>query len=232
MLIRHLIFDLDNTLYSSTAAMDTGITFRMISCVAEFFKISYEDALTLRKQKLPGFSTTLEWLRHEGLTDTEYYFSQVHPENEADELPCDPELRPLLESIDIPKSILTNSPREHAVRVLAKLNITDLFTDICDIRDCNLNGKPYAGAYQRALQICGGTIDDTVFFDDQYKYTDGYEAIGGTAVIVGSETGRHLKKGAAASRVYSSIRPPHPGRTLQMTSIHELPDLLKQAAVL
>lgn len=228
MVITHLIFDLDNTLYSSTAAMDSGITFRMLSCVAEFFNISYDEAVVLRKQKLPGFSTTLEWLRREGFTDTEYYFARVHPENEADELPADPNLRPLLASINIPKSVLTNSPREHADRVLAKLNVSDLFTGVCDIRDCGLNGKPYAGAYLKALEKCGGSVDNTIFFDDQYKYTDGYEALGGTAVAVGTENGPHLRADMTAAR--ENKQPPHPGRTLHMPCIYDLPALLKQMA--
>jgi putative hydrolase of the HAD superfamily len=232
MFIRHLIFDLDNTLYSSTAAMDTGITSRMLSCVAEFFNISYDEAVILRKQKLPGFSTTLEWLRHEGFTDTEYYFKQVHPENEADELPADPNLRPLLASINISKSILTNSPKEHADRVLTKLNVSDLFTNVCDIRNCGLNGKPYAGAYRKALEICNGTIDDTIFFDDQYKYTDGYEALGGTAVIVGTENGPHLHQDMTADGKSEEKQPPHPGRTLHMPDIYALPTLLKQTDIL
>ena len=232
MHIQHLIFDLDNTLYSSTAEMDKGITFRMLSCVADFFNISYEEAAALRAQKLPGFSTTLEWLRHEGLTDSERYFAEVHPQNEADELPPDPALRPFLESIDLPKSILTNSPKEHAERVLSKLNVRDLFTSICDIRDCNLNGKPYADAYRKALEKCGGTIDDSVFFDDQFKYTDGYEALGGTAVIVGTANGTHLSNSASSVLSAKSEKAPHGGQTLRIASIYDIPSLLKQAASL
>lgn len=212
--------------------MDKGITFRMLSCVAEFFHISYDEAVSLRAQKLPGFSTTLEWLRHEGLTDPERYFSQVHPQNEADELPPDPALRPFLESIDLPKSILTNAPREHAERVLAKLNVTDLFTSICDIRDCNLNGKPYEGAYRTALEKCSGTIDDSIFFDDQYKYTDGYESLGGTAVIVGTANGAHLNSSASSALTAKSDKAAHRGRTLRIATIYDIPSLLKQAAAL
>ena len=230
MIIRHLLFDLDNTLYASTAAMDTGITFRMLSCVAEYFHITYDQAVQLRAQKLPGYSTTLEWLRHEGLSDTERYFAEVHPDNEADELPPDPTLRALLASVDLPKSILTNAPREHADRVLSKLNIADLFDSICDIRDCDLNGKPYPSAYRKALSMCGGSVEDTLFFDDQYKYTDGYTALGGTAVIVGDKNGVHLSPAAAAAHYPSDAVPS--GRLLRMNSIHDLSGLLKQVALL
>ena len=80
---------------------------------------------------------------------------------------------------------------EHAERVLKKLNVIDLFDDICDLRKCNLMGKPSEYSFTKALQMCGGTLEDTVFFDDLYKYTDGYRALGGTVVVVGDNPGRH-----------------------------------------
>lgn len=225
MKIEHLIFDLDNTLYSPDAKMDAGITFRMMSCVAEFFGVSYEEGLRIREGRIKKFSTTLEWLRSEGLTDIETYFSKVHPENEADELEEDVRLRPLLESIEIPKIVHTNAPREHAERVLSKLKIRDLFDCVCDIRDCGLKGKPYPDAYRTALEKCGGNIDNTIFFDDLYKYTDGYAAMGGTAVLMGNKNGHHLD--SDSSSAFKGV-PPHPGRTLRAASIYDVPALLEQ----
>lgn len=223
--VRHLIFDLDNTLYPATAEMDAGIHDRMMECVADFFGVSLEKAAEMKKINIQKFSTTLEWIRHEGFTDVEGFFAKVHPENEVDELKCDEALRPFLESIRIPKIILTNSPREHAERVLAKLNVSDLFDCICDIRDCKLLGKPYADAYRIALKMCGGTIDNTIFLDDMQKYTDGFAAMGGTAVLVGEKNGKPLTEDSAAA--YKEMAP-HPGRTIKIKSVYQLKDVLKQ----
>lgn len=223
--VRHLIFDLDNTLYPATAEMDAGIHDRMMECVADFFGVSLEKAAEMKKINIQKFSTTLEWIRHEGFTDVEGFFAKVHPENEVDELKCDEALRPFLESIRIPKIILTNSPREHAERVLAKLNVSDLFDCICDIRDCKLLGKPYADAYRIALQMCGGTIDNTIFLDDMQKYTDGFAAMGGTAVLVGEKNGKPLSEDSAAA--FKEMAP-HPGRTIKIKSVYQLKDVLKQ----
>ncbi len=224
MIAKNIIFDLDNTLYSPTSAMDAGITNRMMSAVAEFWNVGMEEAAALRKKNVPRFSTTLEWLRSEGLSDVEGYFKKVHPDYEADELPYDPRLRPFLESIDARKVILTNAPREHADRVLAKLKIADLFSAVVDIRACGLLGKPYAQSYKIALEKIGGTIDDTIFLDDQYKYTDGFVALGGTAILVGNKNGTHLSQ---ESSVASNERPPHPGRTLKIDSVYDLPKILR-----
>ena len=223
MIVKNIIFDLDNTLYSPTSAMDAGITCRMMKAVAEFWGVEMEEAERLRKKKLPRFSTTLEWLRSEGLTDVEAYFKKVHPDNEADELPADKKLRPFLQSIGQNKIILTNAPREHADRVLNKLGVSDLFSAVIDIRACFLRGKPYAASYKRSLEICGGTIDDTIFVDDQYKYTDGFVALGGTALLVGSKNGTHL---SADSPALNNEKPPHPGRTIKIESVYDLPKIL------
>lgn len=223
MEVRHLIFDLDNTLYPSCGAMDRGITRRMMSCVASHFHVSYDEAVKIRAEKIRNFSTTLEWLRSEGLTDVEGYFAAVHPPYEADEIDANPALRPFLESVEIPKIILTNAPAEHAERVLEKLNVRDLFDKICDIRSSGLLGKPYPAAFYCALKQCGGTIDDTLFLDDLKKYTDGFAALGGTAVLVGGKPGAPLNPDAAA---VTKELPPHPGKTLHITDIYGLPELI------
>lgn len=223
MTVKNIIFDLDNTLYSPTSAMDSGITSRMMDAVAQHFGVPLEEAAAMRKSRLPKFSTTLEWLRSEGLTDVEGYFKKVHPDNEADELPYDPRLRPFLQSLEQKKIVFTNAPREHAQRVLSKLKIADLFDAVVDIRDCSLRGKPYASSYKMALEKCGGTIDDTIFLDDQYKYTDGFVSLGGTALLVGNKNGSHLSPESAA---YNKEVPPHSGRTIKIDSVYDLPKIL------
>ena len=230
MKITRLIFDLDSTLYAPTAGITAGFSDRTLSFVSDFFNISREEARAKRLRNLPNFSTTLEWLQSEGLTDVEGYLAYMHPESEADELEADANLRPLLESIDMPKSILTNSPLEHAERVLKKLNVADEFESICDIRDCNFKGKPYETAYRAALKKCGGTTDDSLFFDDQFKYVDGYAALGGVAVLVGTHNGTPLGTGASPELSAVSAPPLHPGRVLRMADIYALPALLKQIA--
>ena len=44
MKVKHLIFDMDDTLYPPCGAMHKGINQRIISGVAEFFGISVEEA--------------------------------------------------------------------------------------------------------------------------------------------------------------------------------------------
>ena len=234
MNFKHLLFDMDNTLYPASSAMNEGISKRMLECVADFFKCDLKKAAEIRHERITGFSTTLEWLRFEGLSDVEGFLSYVHPENEADELMPQAGLREFLLSLPYPKSVLTNAPHEHADRVLSKLGIADLFEAVTDIRDADFYGKPYPQAYKAALQKVGSSIEETLFLDDMVKYTDGWAALGGTAVLIGNENGRPLASDAkpvlalreelkAEGKKGSSLKS---GKTFRLQSIYELEALL------
>ncbi|MCR4579538.1 MAG: HAD-IA family hydrolase [Treponema sp.] len=227
MKYKHLLFDMDNTLYPASSAMNDGITRRMLECVADFFHCDMQQAIELRKERIIHYSTTLEWLRSEGMNDIEAFLAHVHPDNEADELLPQPELREFLLSLPYPKSILTNAPHEHADRVLAKLGIADLFEAVTDIRDANFNGKPYPDAFLAALKKAGSSIEDTLFLDDMQKYTDGWAALGGTAVLIGKDNGRALSKEARSMQLaIQASGGKAPGKTIRMNSIYELPSIL------
>ena len=229
MKYKHLLFDMDNTLYPASSDMDKGITRRMLECVAEYFNCSIEQAQARRAEGIVHYSTTLEWLRAEGMTDFEGFLRHVHPDNEADELLPQPRLREFLLSLPYPKSILTNAPHEHSDRVLEKLGVADLFDAVTDIRDANFYGKPYPDAYFAALKKAGTIIEETLFLDDMQKYTDGWTALGGTAVLIGTPNGKPL---AADARPMIEARKANkglpPGKTIRFASIYELPELLKK----
>lgn len=222
-MIKHLLFDLDNTLYPSSSKMDSGINLRMLECIASFFNCSIEQAIELKKKNIILYSTTLEWLRHEGFTDVEGFLQHVHPENEADELQPQPGLREFLISLPYPKSILTNAPLEHAQRVLKKLEIQDLFQNITDIRDADFFGKPYSQSYLTALKKSNTKIEETLFLDDMQKYTDGWNALGGTAILIGNKNGHPL---SPDSEIIKNSKIHKTGKTIKLNSIYELPDIL------
>ena len=223
----HLLFDMDNTLYPASSAMDKGITRRMLECVADFFHCSMDQAIALRAERIVHYSTTLEWLRSEGLTDIEGFLAHVHPSNEAEELPPQPGLRDFLISLNMPMSILTNAPHEHADTVLGKLGIADLFEAVTDIRDAGFNGKPYPDSYMAALKKVGATIENTLFLDDMQKYTDGWVALGGTAVLIGSPNGKPLAEDAESmKKARAANTSGKAGQTIRLKSIYEIKSIL------
>ena len=188
--IEYILFDLDGTLYSSHWGLEQEVSGRVNDYLASYLNLPNEEARALRKERIMagGYGTTLEWLRAEmNFKDTEIdnYFACIHPEDEAEVLPPDPALRSFLLSFSfrhIPIGVLTNSPTEHAQRVLQKLGVADLFHSVYDIRKNGFTGKPVAGMYRRILKELGVSAPSCMLVDDMLFYIEGYLAVGGTGV--------------------------------------------------
>jgi putative hydrolase of the HAD superfamily len=87
-------------------------------------------------------------------------------------------------------AILTNSPPEHAHRILHKLGVADLFPTIFDIRRNGLEGKPSLRVYRRVLAELGVAAPSCLFVDDASAYVEAYRAIGGTGVYFDEDNHR------------------------------------------
>jgi putative hydrolase of the HAD superfamily len=190
-MIRYILFDLDNTLYSAKTGMENDFQRRIIAFTSRFLGIPGEEALARRQEGITRYGTTIEWLIGDnGFTAIEEYYAAVHPEGEEEVIPPDPQLRLFLKSLGVPLAVLTNSPREHADRVLAKIGIADLFTHIFDIRWNGNQGKPLPAAFTRALDALGSGAGNTLFIDDAPRYVQGYLNLGGKGLLR-DELGRY-----------------------------------------
>ena len=181
-MIRHIFFDLDSTLYSINYGLDKDFSERLKRYVSAWLNLPWEECAAMRDEK---YGTALEWLiTDKSFADVDDYFANVHPENEADSLLPDPELRFLLETLPCPFSILTNSPLFHAKRIINKLKVADLFQNIFSIEYFNFHGKPNASSYQKALDTLGLKPEEVLFVDDIPYYVDGYITMGGKGLLL------------------------------------------------
>ncbi len=184
-MIEHILFDLDNTLYSCSNEINLKLTRRMFQFIADFLSVSVDEAKNIQKEQRYKYGTTLEWLEDAySFSDRDTFFAAVHPESEIDELQPDPNLRDFLISLNKPMSVLTNAPMQHAERVLEFFNIRDLFLGVFDLTYHNCKGKPYADCYLQTLKALNKTVEETVFLDDYPPYVIGYTKVGGKAVLI------------------------------------------------
>jgi len=195
-MVRYLLFDLDNTLYPSSSGLDREIDRLMTLFVADYLGVPPEEARRRRKSDAVPFGTTLTWLREaHGFRDEDRYLEAVHPLNVEDFIAYDPELPALLDRIDLPKIVLTNSPIEHAERVLARLGIADRFIRIIDIRYNRFCGKPHREAFDNGVSAVGASsAEEVLFIDDLPRYVLPFLEIGGQGLLV-DETGKHDRLG-------------------------------------
>ena len=182
---KHILFDLDSTLYSVRYGLEDSFSSRLKEYTTSWLGLPPEECERQRQEGFKRHGTTLAWLVTEkGFTDIDGYMAYVHPEDEADCLCADPELRKFLEALPCPCSILTNSPLFHAERIVKILGLEGIFYRIFDLTFNHGRGKPNAAAYLRPLDTLGLTPDEVLFIDDIPYYVNGYLNIGGKGLLL------------------------------------------------
>jgi putative hydrolase of the HAD superfamily len=194
--VTYLLFDLDETLYPSSSGMVKEISRRMTRYVSRFLNLDEDSAARIRRHLSQKHGTTLTGLMSEhNFKDPESYLEYAHPVDVERFLHKDPELVATLASIDLPKSILTNAPAEHARRILAYLEIEHFFQRIFDIRMSGFRGKPERGVYLRVLAELERQASEVLFIDNRLDYLLAFREIGGKVVWVAD---RSVQEKAAA----------------------------------
>lgn len=183
--ISFLLFDLDNTLYSASSGMFDYMREGMSAFVSELLNVDMEEATLLRRRNSRRYGSTLRWLKAtQEEIDIESFLERIHPVNVANYLTYSEEPRKVLSEIPIPKGVLTNSPIEHAERVLDFFGISDLFDFVLDLRADNFNGKPDRSAYDRAIETAAVPVEQILYLDDVLHYLEPFREIGGQVVLV------------------------------------------------
>lgn len=184
-MIHYILFDLDNTLYPESSPLGAELSRRINKYAADFLGIGEEEALRLRRTEMRPYGTTMRWLTEcYGLDDLEGYFEAVHPVNVEDFIPRNEGLKAFLQSLRLPKSILTNSPASHAQRVLRHLDIEECFEHVFDLAFSSYRGKPHHDTYRLVLARIDRDPEEVLFVDDVPSYLAGFREIGGMAVLI------------------------------------------------
>lgn len=192
-MIKHIIFDVDKTIYPSSCGFGDEMDRRISQYTADFIKISLDQANLLRRRSVKDYGTTLRWLQVEhGLKDTEHYLDYVHPKDVHNYLPNRDEVKNMFHKIPISISILSNGPIENVDRILHYYNIKHLFNPIIDIKDNNLKGKPHRESYEKILNHIDHNIGEILFVDDVEDYLIPFHDMGGNVLLV-NEREKHTK---------------------------------------
>jgi putative hydrolase of the HAD superfamily len=216
--LRHLLVDLDDTLYPASSGLREEIVRRMNAFVARFLETDEETAAGIRRDLSRRYGTTLSGLIQQfRYTSPDEYLRYTHPAEVERFLSRDPGLRPALEKVRLPMSILTNSPMEHAERILRFLGISDLFVKVYDIRFNDLQGKPHTSLYTRVLHDLALEAPEVLLIDNRLDYLLGFRKIGGRVLLV--EEGECIAEPAGDLD----------GELPCIRSIRQLPDYLEGA---
>ncbi|KAI3842837.1 hypothetical protein MKW92_037979 [Papaver armeniacum] len=197
-----LLFDLDDTLYSSNTGIGAALKTNIDDFLVEKFGYSSEKASSLRIELFKTHGSTLAGLRALGYDiDADDYHSYVHGKLPYELIKQDIQLRDLIRSIPQRKLIFTNSDRNHAVKVLEKLGLEGCFEQIICFESINPNLtksndpgaypvclKPSIDAMKIAIDIANIDPRRTLFLDDNVHNIASGKSAGLRTVLVGKAT--------------------------------------------
>lgn len=188
MTIRAMLFDLDNTLYPASSGIMQHLDRRIGEYVEQRLGLTEAEALQARRDFYTTYGTTLRGLqRHYRDVETEDYLQFVHNVAIEELLQLDEKLDAALARLPARKVIFTNSPREHAERVLKTLGITHHFERIFDLRYFNFVGKPDPQCYQHILDQLGIEGTEALLVEDTPHNLPPAKELGMTTILICDE---------------------------------------------
>ncbi|XP_022852626.1 phosphate metabolism protein 8 [Olea europaea var. sylvestris] len=189
-----IVFDLDDTLYSSKTGIGQALKRNIDDFLVERFGFPGSQAPTLRAELFKIYGSSLVGLRSLGYdVDADDYHSVVHGRLPYDLIKPDAKLRDLLQTIKQRKIIFTNSDKIHAMKTLDRLGIKDCFEQIICFETMNPNLsksttpvvlKPSMEAMKTAIDVAGVDPRRTLFLDDNLKNVAAGKALGLRTVLV------------------------------------------------
>jgi putative hydrolase of the HAD superfamily len=185
------IFDLDNTLYPHHVNLWQQVDERIRNYIANFLKITHEEAFRLQKDYYKRYGTSMRGLMTVHGMKPDDFLDFVH---QIDHSPLEPNaaLGEAIEKLPGRKLILTNGTRRHADAVLARLELDHHFDDVFDIIAAELEPKPSPATYDRFLKVLNVDAGRAAMFEDLARNLAVPHALGMTTVLVVPEHSREV----------------------------------------
>ena len=162
------IFDLDNTLYSADSGIFQQVHKLMGKFIVEHLNVNINEAKNIQRKYYKKHGTTLRGLMDNHGIDPDSFLEEVH---NLDYSIVSPNLKLAknLENLNGKKFIFTNANKKHADIILDKLQITNLFEGIFDIKMANYIPKPEIQTYEKLIETYNINPNKTIMFDDIAK---------------------------------------------------------------
>jgi len=178
------VFDLDQTLYPPEAEVMALIEGKMTAFVARETGLSRDEAYKLQKSYLSEHGTTLAGLMAYHGVEPRRFLDEVHDVS-IDSLHPDPELNTLIGALPGRRLVFTNGDERHAVRILARLEMTDLFEGVFHLEHANWVPKPNMVTFERMMAAHDVTPTQAAFFEDSPKNLRPAFELGMKTILVG-----------------------------------------------
>lgn len=180
------LFDVDHTLYPYSEAVETEITSLIDAYLVEQMGLNAHEARVKRDEYYHMFGTTLAGLlfyddikAQDYLTYKDRFNLDILDRDEAG-----------LEKIRLSNArmiAVTNSHKNHGVRVIEHLGLSEKFNKIYGIEDMGYWGKPFKKSFDIVFEDSQIIPSETVFFEDTIRNLAYPKALGMTTILIRPE---------------------------------------------
>ena len=162
------IFDLDNTLYSA----DSGIFQQVHKLMGEFISknlsMEISEAKKLQSKYYKQHGTTLRGLMDNHGIDPDHFLDEVH-RLDYSIVGSNKILNEELHKLEGRKIIYTNANKKHVIDVLDRIDLSNFFDEIFDIKMANYIPKPELKPYEQIINLFNIEPKSSAMFDDIAK---------------------------------------------------------------
>ena len=181
-----IFFDLDDTLYPSSAGLWKAIKGRMNEYMREQMNIPADKIPELREKYFMQYGTTMRGLQANHNINSDDFLAYVHDLPLGNYLTPDTAQRKVIASLPTRNLIFTNADSSHAERVLTQLNLRDLFPVIVDVNAVTPYCKPMPEAFKLAMKLAGESDPSRcVMIDDLTRTTRAAKEAGMSSILFG-----------------------------------------------
>ena len=177
------IFDLDNTLYSADSGIFQQVHDLMGKFVSSHLNINIEEAKKIQRKYYKQHGTTLRGMMDNHGVDPDHFLTEVHKLDYSIVGP-NYKLNDELKKLSGRKIIYTNANIQHALSVLDRLELSNFFDEIYDIKMANYIPKPELTPYEQIITKYEINPEKSSMFDDIAKNLVPAKKVGFTSVWI------------------------------------------------
>jgi len=177
------IFDLDNTLYSADSGIFQQVHDLMGKFVSKHLNVTIKEATEIQRKYYKKHGTTLKGMMDNHGIDPEYFLSEVH-KLDYSIVGSNNKLNEELKKLKGQKIIYTNANLQHALDVLDRIELSNFFDYIFDIKMANYIPKPELQPYEQIINDFNLNPSTSAMFDDIAKNLVPAKKVGFTSIWI------------------------------------------------
>ena len=177
------IFDLDNTLYSADSGIFQQVSDLMGKFVSKHLNIDISEAKKIQSKYYKQNGTTLRGMMDNHGVDPDEFLKEVHNLDYSIVGP-NYKLNEALDKLKGRKIIYTNANQKHVDNVLLRLELTNKFDEIYDIKMASYIPKPAIEPYKKLIEKFNIDPQYSIMFDDIAKNLVPAKNVGFTSVWI------------------------------------------------